>query len=155
MGANSMCQWYAPTPHTVEKLLSPKNHNNPKVYQYTFGQLNPFNAPFNGISNHALDLAYLHGDPRMFGDTANPEIEKSIDTAIKERWISFAYGEEPWDEKKILHVGPGKVTELNDETFLRGRKSENWKALDDLAVAERVDVTVILVTYLTKLSSVG
>ena len=127
---------------------------SPRVFEYIFGRLNPFQGPCKGVANHALDLAYLHGEPEIFDGTENPEAERNTSALIKEKWILFAHNENPWDEEKVLEIGPSGIEEVDKDGFLESRKSGNWKALDALLVKEQEAIAITLMTHLVKLSSV-
>ncbi|PQE19092.1 carboxylesterase protein [Rutstroemia sp. NJR-2017a BBW] len=87
------------------------------VREYGFQQGNPFPGMFKDVSTHSLDLAYLHGDPKIFGGTESPEGEWKVQREMQRGWIEFAYGEKTGvGRDKVLVVGPG------GEGGLRGRE---------------------------------
>ena len=90
----------------------------------------------------------------MFDGTENPEAERNTSALIKEKWILFAHNENPWDEEKVLEIGPSGIEEVDKDGFLESRKSGNWKALDALLVKEQEAIAITLMTHLVKLSSV-
>lgn len=120
--------WYKASSDLATKLRD----RGTKVYEYGFEQQQDFGGPCKGIPGHALDLAYLHGDPTIFAECEDPEKELATQAAIQSAWIAFANGEKPWEEKKTRVFGPnGKVEDLETEVVLSGlRRGDAWKALD-------------------------
>lgn len=122
-----------PTAQLVAGLQAPHPGKTPKVYQYSFEQANPFHGQFTGVADHALDLAYLHGDIGIFEGTLQPQNEEWLfGYDVKTKWIEFADGEEPWDHEKVMQFGPNYAfQEMELNTFLTEKwKSANWAALD-------------------------
>jgi carboxylesterase type B len=94
--------WYKAASDLASKLRT----RGTKVFEYSFEQRQAFTGPFKGMSGHALDLAYLHGNPSIFAECENPEKELAIQHAIQSSWIGFASGEKPWNESDTRVFGP-------------------------------------------------
>ena len=110
------------------------------VHEYSFEQRQPFGGAFKGIPTHALDLAYLHGSPKIFDGTQDPEREREIQKRIQDAWVGFAWGE-GWNPKGsggeeegkavVRRFGPGgKVVDEDKEGFLKEwTRKEKWDVI--------------------------
>jgi carboxylesterase type B len=144
--------WNSPTQELATILTSPHPNFKTPVYQYTFAQPNPFSGPFKGVPAHALDLAYLHGDPLIFEGL--DQSEKDLQEVMKGYWIEFADGERLWDEGQMWSFGPGgqrSGTEL--EVFLKVRK-EKWGSFGGLTHAEQEGVVGAVMGHLAQMKEV-
>jgi hypothetical protein len=71
---------------------------------------------FEGVSCHALDLAYLQGNPDIFAGTKQEKIAREKANKLTDIWIGIAYGEPGWEEGKMMKFGPdGSVGEVVSE----------------------------------------
>lgn len=148
--------WYQPTAELVTLLETPHPARTTVVHQYTFQQLNPFKGAFEGKANHALDLAYLHGEPQIFEQTTNESSEMTFSDAVKGYWIWFADGEPVWDSKQMMEFGPGGVDSPGDlATFMEEKRhSGRWGALDFLSFSDKEAVASIILGHLAQLNGV-
>ncbi|KAG0647699.1 Lipase 1 [Hyphodiscus hymeniophilus] len=137
--------FYKPASDLAVKLRS----QSAKVYEYSFEQPQPFGGDFKGVPGHALDLAYLHGDPSIFAQCENPDKELAIQHALQSAWIGFANGEKPWDENDTKIFGPeGNVTVLETGVVLKEmRRGAAWKALDLLEDEKTAFIGVVFGFY--------
>ncbi|KAH6720641.1 Alpha/Beta hydrolase protein [Leptodontidium sp. MPI-SDFR-AT-0119] len=148
--------WYIPTAELAQKLQDPHPNQKTTVYQYSFQHLNPFQGPFKGKSVHALDLAYLHGDPDMFIGTEQTNIELQSQEVFKGHWGLFADGEIVWDPKQMMEFGPHDLGGPVDmATFLKEkRRSDRWESFKPLSFADKEVFTGILFGHLSQLNGV-
>jgi hypothetical protein len=81
---------------------------------------------FEGVSCHALDLAYLQGSPNIFASTKQEKIARGMANKLKDTWIGIAYGEQRWGDGKMMKFGPdGGVGEIDREKWwVEGRRGE-------------------------------
>jgi len=131
--------WNSPTQELASVLTS-------TVFQYTFAQPNPFSGPFHDVPNHALDLAYLHGNPEIFEGL---EKDGELADAIKGYWINFAHRERVWNKGEMWEFGPNGGTELGG--FLKGRK-EKWAAFEGLTFGEKEGVAGAVMGHLAQMN---
>ena len=134
---------------------APHPGKTPKVYQYSFEQPNPFQGQFTGVADHALDLAYLHGDIGIFEGTLQPQNKEWLfGYDVKTKWIEFADGEQPWDHGKVMQFGPNYASqEMELNTFLTEKwKSANWAALDLLTFEEKEKITPLILAHLGQMN---
>ncbi|KAL2060719.1 hypothetical protein VTL71DRAFT_9360 [Oculimacula yallundae] len=150
--------WFIPTVELVEKLENPHPFRKCTVYQYSFQQLSPFEGQFKGRPAHALDLAYLHGDPEIFilNGTKETNIELQSQEFLKGQWVLFADGEVLWDSKKIMEIGPYELGGPVDiDTFLKEKRdSDRWNAFKPLSFANLEVLTGLLLGHLSQLNGV-
>lgn len=125
--------------HALAKLARSQGIS---VSEYSFEQPQPFGGAFKGVPTHALDLAYLHGDPEIFDETEDPVGEKEMQRRLQDAWIGFAWGEgwslntggkkEGEEAKEVVRrFGPdGKVVDEDKEAFLKKwRRKEKWEII--------------------------
>lgn len=62
------------------------------AYVYYFNELNPWDGPWKGKTNHILDLAYLF---QNFRDSLTPE-QQAVGNAFAEDFFKFCHGKAPW-----------------------------------------------------------
>ncbi|KAH7416745.1 Alpha/Beta hydrolase protein [Cadophora sp. MPI-SDFR-AT-0126] len=106
------------------------------INEYSFEQRQPFGGAFKGVPAHALDLAYLHGDPSIFDGTEDPEGERGMQRGLQDSWIRFAWGE-GWSRSGnggkdiVRRFGPdGKVVDEDKPSFLREwRRKNKWDVI--------------------------
>lgn len=89
----------------------------PYVYRYVFDQA----SPYTGTPHHGVDLLYLFGnipfpvDPELsqeMNDEVNWDRVK-VRQVMQERWLTFAYGEDPWDP--LTPQPPAAVANMTDK----------------------------------------
>lgn len=155
--------FYRPPYALAAALVAKKAPAN--LYRYSFQKHNPFNGPFQGVSAHALDLAYIHGDPAIFTGTDNESAEIAFQDKIKELWINFADGERVWDEKMWMGMGLGiggdprfefDIRERTETQFENDgpRLSTAWPAIDALSESDKGVAVAILMAHLAKMGGV-
>ena len=95
-----------------------------RVSEYVFLDKNPFQGIFEGVSYHALDLAYLQGNPDIFAGTKQEKIAREMANKLKDTWIGIACTEPGWEEGKMMVFGPdGSVGEVyREEWWVDGRR---------------------------------
>jgi len=144
--------WYAPAQELASIIKSPHPFRTTPVYQYTFAQPNPFSGPFKGVPTHALDLAYLHGDPLIFEGL--DQSEKDLQEVMKGSWIRFADGERIWDEGQMLSFGPGGRRVGTDlGIFLKDRKAK-WSSFEGLPHAEQEAFAGAVMGHLAQMNGI-
>ncbi|KAH6668995.1 Carboxylesterase family-domain-containing protein [Halenospora varia] len=101
MAEDSM--WYSPTHALAQKLRKA----GVRTHEYSFAQGQPFGGEFEGKAAHALELAYLHGNPAIFKPTANPDEERAVQKEVQSAWVAFAHGTAPpaWSEDEVRIFG--------------------------------------------------
>lgn len=141
----------------VADLASKLRSRGTKVLEYCFEQYQPFTGEYKGLSAHALDLAYLHGDPSIFAECEDPGKELQIQDAIQSSWIAFANGEKPWDEEKMRVFGPeGKVMDAEKMVVEGGiRRGDAWMALDGLMMEEKTAFVGLVLGFYAQLVGRG
>ncbi|KAL2856175.1 Alpha/Beta hydrolase protein [Aspergillus pseudodeflectus] len=71
------------------------------TYVYYFNEGNPWEGPWQGRSNHILDLAYFF---QNFRESLSPS-QQAVATAFAEDFFKFCHGQAPWPA-----ITPGTVT---------------------------------------------
>jgi carboxylesterase type B len=71
------------------------------TYVYHFNEGNPWEGPWQGRSNHILDLAYFF---QNFRESLSPS-QQAVATAFAEDFFKFCHGQAPWPA-----ITPGTVT---------------------------------------------
>lgn len=52
---------------------------------------------------------------------------------MRQKWIAFMYGDEPWPQKETYAFGPaGEVGALKDEELLTRRRGQEIEKLDEI-----------------------
>jgi hypothetical protein len=99
-----------------------------RVREYVFLEKNPFRGMFEGVSCHALDLAYLQGDHNIFAGTKQKRNSREMGNKPKDTWIGITYGEPGWEEGEMMKFRPaGGVEELDREKWrVEGRRGGKW-----------------------------
>lgn len=141
---------------TAEFIALAQNKNpEVKFNQYIFKQKNPFSTAgvFQGVAVHALDLAYLHGDERIFSGVADREGEVNMMREMQREWVEFVYGYgagKGTEEKGgVRTFGPdGKLGMMGIQEFREERRYDRWKIFEGLSEGEMEGVAgVILGIY--------
>ncbi|KUJ07176.1 alpha/beta-hydrolase [Mollisia scopiformis] len=139
--------WY--NPQRVFSLHAQKS--GVKVNQYSFEQKNAFEGPFKGVPAHSLDLAYLHGDERIFDSCEDPEGERRLQGELRDAWIRFANGEGGGEGVKIFGA-EGNVKEIKEDGFLSEfRRGEKWGVWEGVGEAELEGLIGLVVVHLSGL----
>lgn len=154
--------FYRPPYALVSALVAKKAPAS--VYRYSFKKHNPFEGPFKGVSAHALDLAYIHGDPAIFTGTDSESAEIAFQDKMKEMWVNFADGERVWDEKMWMGMGlgiddPRLEFDIKERTETQiendgPRVSFAWAAVDSLSESDKEVAVGILMAHLAKMGGV-
>ncbi|KAF5250383.1 hypothetical protein FANTH_4416 [Fusarium anthophilum] len=72
-----------------------------KCYRYVMDQVNPWNK--GAGAHHAIDLLFLFGGPFKY---SHDEPAQKISIAMRENWVSFIYGRDPWEQSTAYAFGP-------------------------------------------------
>ncbi|KAI1776939.1 Alpha/Beta hydrolase protein [Hypoxylon cercidicola] len=73
-----------------------------KCYRYVMDQANPWNK--SAGAHHAIDLLFLFGGPF---DYSHDESAQIIGSDMREKWVTFANGADPWEQRAVYSFGPG------------------------------------------------
>ncbi|OCT49464.1 carboxylesterase [Cladophialophora carrionii] len=97
-------------------------------YRYLMDQYNPWNSAVR--AQHAIDLLFLYGGPYDYSwDQGGVKV--SLD--IREKFVKFVYGEEPWPQHLAYAFGPdGGVGAISDEELQRRRRIAKIEQLNKL-----------------------
>lgn len=80
------------------------------AYTYVFDQASPWQQ--SSRAHHAVDLIMLFGDLDF---THNPGAF-SVRDKMREKWIKFCHGEDPWPSQDIYAFGPyGRCNEISQD----------------------------------------
>lgn len=122
------------------------------VYRYLFDEQNPFESNDKGTANHSLEMAYLFGCPSTFAGVENEEHEHNIQNSMQEKWIKFAYGEQPWRRSSVYRFGPqGEGKEIQQEELKSRRRVQAWVALQNLSLEEQSKIFFVCYQHLLQL----
>ncbi|KAF5002929.1 hypothetical protein FDECE_10484 [Fusarium decemcellulare] len=89
-------------------------------------QRNPWNPAVG--PQHAIDLLFLYGGPY---DYSHDEEAVRVSVSIRQRWIAFLYGEDPWSEDQVYAFGPaGECKVIGDEELTNRRRVSKLETLD-------------------------
>ncbi|KAH7133865.1 Alpha/Beta hydrolase protein [Dactylonectria macrodidyma] len=98
-----------------------------RVFQSLIDEANPW-QPSSG-AHHAVDLLLLFGG---FDMSASPGAEE-IGQKMRERWIKFISGEDPWPSESSGVFGPhGRFEELDDVQMRTRRRGSHLMKLDGM-----------------------
>lgn len=116
-----------PTELVAEKLIA----NKKKVYRYLFDEVNPWQA--SSRAHHAVDILFLFGTMDF---SHNPSGE-AVGEDMRNRWISFVGGSEPWSElsatEKRFAFGPyGDCKEIDQGQFSGRRRAHVLELLREV-----------------------
>jgi len=145
--------WYHPAREAANRLRK----QGMRVSEYVFLEKNPFQGMFEGVSCHALDLAYLQGNPDIFAGTKQEKISQEITNEFKDTWIGIAYGDQGWGDWKMMKFGPdGGVREVDREKWwVEGRRRGKWNVFNQLSKEEAGGVVMVLAGFLGMLIGMG
>ncbi|KAL7269070.1 hypothetical protein RUND412_008282 [Rhizina undulata] len=94
-----------------------------RAFQYIIDQKNPW-EPNGARAHHTVDILLLFGGFELteIDPDARREFEKVGDN-MRQKWIEFANGIDPWDAGKVYGFGPnGECGEVSKEEFARRRR---------------------------------
>ncbi|CAL5873113.1 uncharacterized protein PFLUO_LOCUS7382 [Penicillium psychrofluorescens] len=111
-----------------------------RVFKYVIDQPNPWQP--SSRSHHAVDLLFLfNGVDLSFNPTA-----QAVGREMRQRWIRFVNGENPWSVESRFAFGPlGECREINEDQFADRRRVNHCKALQEAGI----DVYLPIVFALT------
>ncbi|KAJ3520048.1 hypothetical protein NM208_g13883 [Fusarium decemcellulare] len=114
-----------------------------RCYRYVMDQRNPWNPAVG--PQHAIDLLFLYGGPY---DYSHDEEAMRVSVSIRQRWIAFLYGEDPWPEDQIYAFGPaGECKVIGDEELTNRRRVSKLKTLDVTGWKASLENRTNLVTF--------
>jgi carboxylesterase type B len=112
-----------PAETIAEKVAARGN----KVYRYVVDETNPWQS--SARAHHAVDLIFLFGTLDL---SHNPGAE-AVGQEMRNRWISFVNGEEPWSPVstgKRFAFGPyGESKEIDEKQFAARRRVAHMDVL--------------------------
>ncbi|OJK04346.1 hypothetical protein ASPACDRAFT_20809 [Aspergillus aculeatus ATCC 16872] len=95
-----------------------------RVYKYVVDQVNPWQA--SSRAHHAVDLLFLFGGVDLSFNRA----AETVGREMRERWVRFANGTQPWSKARRFAFGPlGECQEINEEQFAARRRVEHLRVL--------------------------
>ena len=112
-----------------------------KTFRYAIDQSSPFQH--SSRAHHGVDVLYLFG---AYSENFSTDAAKNVGHVLREKWITFANGEAPWNESNVMAFGPlGSCGEITDYEYKERRGVKAWEVLDELDPAELGRVFVGLV----------
>lgn len=100
----------------MEKLVQQWRAAGKPVFRCLIDELNPW-QPSNG-AQHAVDLVLLFGG----FDQSISAAARQTGKQMREKWIRFISGEQPWQPNSYVAFGPYGTYGEVDETGLRSRR---------------------------------
>ncbi|RAL15772.1 putative carboxylesterase [Aspergillus homomorphus CBS 101889] len=95
-----------------------------QVYKYVVDQVNPWQA--SSRAHHAVDLLFLFGGVDLSFNRA----AEAVGQEMRDRWISFVNGREPWSEGRRFAFGPfGESKQITEEQFAARRRVKHMQVL--------------------------
>ncbi|KAK6072221.1 cytochrome p450 [Seiridium cupressi] len=105
--------------HPVEKIVRQWQSAQKPVFRCLIDEPNPW-QPSNG-AQHAVDLLLLFGG----FDTLIPDAARRTGKQMREKWIQFINGKDPWDPRVYAAFGPyGAYEELAQSAVKSRRRME-------------------------------
>ncbi|EWZ00183.1 hypothetical protein FOYG_00072 [Fusarium oxysporum NRRL 32931] len=99
-----------------------------RCYRYVMDQYNPWNSAVR--AQHAIDLLFLYGGPYDY-TSDHGAVKVSFD--IREKFVKFLYGDEPWAQHSAYAFGPdGETGLLSAEELGKRRRIEKIEKLDKI-----------------------
>lgn len=115
--------------YPAQRIAERVNKSGGTAYQYHFDQVNPFAKPGDARSHHAVDLFAIFGGYDGFLN----EDMKQVGVTLRENWIKFVNGEEPWSKEKIFTYGPeAKTAELTKDEAIPRRRQKHFAVLEEI-----------------------
>lgn len=100
-----------------------------RVYKYVVDQPNPWQS--SSRAHHAVDLLFLFDGVDL---SFNPAAQ-SVGQAMRERWIQFVSGGEPWPVDRRFAYGPlGESKEIDEAQFAARRRVQHCKELKEAGI---------------------
>lgn len=89
-----------------------------------------FDGPFDDVDDDDIECRSIHSDEEWETYAVDQFSYARVKDAVQERWISFAYGESPWNEDKVFVFGPeGEAGERSESIFEGRRRRQLWKSV--------------------------
>lgn len=108
-----------------------KTEKGTRTFRYAFDQPSPFEP--GGRSHHAVDLLFLFGS---YAEDFTIK-QQTLGRVMRDKWIDFIYGRDPWNEEKIFGFGPQDSSgEIHEEGMCTRRRVEIWHLLDAVGNVE-------------------
>jgi hypothetical protein len=111
----------------AEELSRARRLAGLRIYQYVVDEANPWQA--SSRAHHCVDLLLLFGgyDLSRLGGAEN------VGREMRDRWVRFVHGEEPWDEKHRFAFGPqGKCGEIGEDEYAVRRRVRHFEILREM-----------------------
>ncbi|OOQ88570.1 carboxylesterase [Penicillium brasilianum] len=123
----------------VELVANKLKAANKRVYKYVVDQFNPWQP--SSRSHHAVDLLFLfEGVDLSFNPAA-----QAVGQEMRNRWIRFVHGENPWSEEHRYAYGPfGECKEINETQFAARRRVEHCKVLQEASISSYMPIIASL-----------
>lgn len=116
-------------PTHITKMLSTDNAST-KTYQYIYDQANPWKKDECG---HATDLISVFGG---YDDELGEE-DKKVGQGVRQKYIAFVNGEEPWSTGSTYGFGPaGNSGEVSDEQVRSRRRTKALETIREVGVTK-------------------
>lgn len=110
----------------VHTMYQKRRERKQKTYQFVFDQPNPWQA--SSRAHHAVDLIMIFGGIDLCFNSGAVKVGQRI----RQAWIDFAYGEDPWSEEKTFAFGPfGTSGELTDGEYRFRRRVHCYEKLQE------------------------
>lgn len=135
----------------VEHIVSKWKGSTKPVYRYVFDQVNPWQA--SSRAHHAVEVIYLFGGydeslRQFYGEipksSALKYVYEKIGEEMRESWINFVNGKEPWKGAKEHYraFGPnGDSKNIDEGEFAVRRRACHIEALrkvEDFSALDKV-----------------
>ncbi|KAG4431206.1 hypothetical protein IFR05_013313 [Cadophora sp. M221] len=99
-----------------------------KCFRYVVDQVNPWNH--SAGAHHAIDLAFLFGGPFNY---SHDESAKIVGTSMRESWITFINGGDPWEQDTVYGFGPkGNCRAIKPEVLSQRRRTHCINSLREI-----------------------
>jgi carboxylesterase type B len=110
-----------------------------RVFKYVVDQPNPWQP--SSRAHHAVDLLFLFdGIDLSFNPAA-----KAVGKEMRQRWIRFVNGDEPWSEHQRFAFGPvGECKEIDEIQFADRRRVEHCKVLKEAGAGAYMPIVFAL-----------
>lgn len=123
----------------VELIANKVKAANKKVYKYVVDQTNPWQP--SSRSHHAVDLLFLFDGVDL---SFNPAAQ-AVGKEMRNRWIQFVSGENPWSEEHRYAYGPfGECKEIDELQFAARRRVEHCQVLQEVGISTYMPIIASL-----------
>lgn len=110
----------------VEVITDKLRSADKRVFKYVVDQPNPWQP--SSRAHHAVDLLLLFDGVDLSFNPAASAVGKEM----RQRWIRFINGENPWSADRRFAFGPvGECKELDEVQFAMRRRVEHCKVLKE------------------------